>query len=78
MVNMLISMKACVNIPTSSEWYPVHAALEDQNEQMLDKFMDSGVDIYGYKSISTSKEVGMFRVSTFSRIERKVKDSSKR
>ncbi|XP_066934318.1 uncharacterized protein [Clytia hemisphaerica] len=46
---LLIEMEACVNIPTSSEWYPVHAALEDHNEEMLDVFMNNGVDIYGYK-----------------------------
>eukprot|EP00111_Clytia_hemisphaerica_P016832 TCONS_00049917-protein len=57
MVNLLLDLKACVNIPTSSEWYPVHASLEDENEKMLDRFMDSGVDIYGYKSIKTSKEL---------------------
>ena len=46
---LLIDMGACVNIPTSSEWLPVHAALEDQNEEMLDKFINNGVDIYGYR-----------------------------
>ena len=38
-VEWLILNGACVNMPNSSKWYPVYAALEDSNLEMLDLFL---------------------------------------
>ena len=56
----MCNLGACVNIPTSSEWYAVHAALEDKNEKMLKFFMEKGVDIYGVTTMNVSEEVILF------------------
>ena len=56
-VKWLISNGACVNMPSSSDWYPVYAALKDSNLEMLELFMKKGVDIYGYKKITNNDEV---------------------
>ena len=56
-VKWLIFNGACVNMPSSSGWYPVYAALKDSNLEMLELFMKKGVDIYGYKKITNNHEV---------------------
>ena len=56
-VKWLTVNKSCVNIPNSSGWYPVHATLEENNEEMLDFFMKNGVDIYDYKKITNNEHV---------------------
>ena len=57
MVKHLVELGACVNIPTSSEFYPVHACIEDADEDMLSFFMVKGVDIYGYTKINSTEKV---------------------
>ena len=56
-VKWLILNGACVNMPSSSKWYPVYAALKDSNLEMLELFMKKGVDIYEYKKITNNDEV---------------------
>lgn len=56
-VEILVNLKACVNIPTSSEWRPVHAAIEDENMIRLRYFMDNGVDIFDQQKFTDDEEV---------------------
>jgi len=59
-VKILVNLGACVNIPTSSDWYSVHAAIEDSDEEWLHFFMNNGVDIYGYAGIKSTDKVFEF------------------
>ena len=56
-------LNACINIPTSSGWYVVHAAIEDNDLETLEHLMKKGVDIYGINRLKPTEEVNIILFS---------------